>query len=918
MRILGVVILLLFINSFVFAQNTSIQKTNSSKVKPVSFSGLVLDKNSGEILSASSIVIKELNLWQTTNVKGEFEINNIKPNIYTLYVSCLGYNTVKTKINLEHNKLGYIIKLELLSLSLDEVVVTARERLNLSSTSTINEMAMEHLQPSGVADFFELLPGGKPTNIDYSEMAQVSLRQVGSDNNTSLGTLFIVDDAPLTNDMNMQTPNGGARDIKGIDRYTQSKGVDMRQISADEIEKIDIIRGVPSVEYGDLTSGVVKITRKSGRTPTTIRIKSNINHKLMHIGKGWNLKNNSSLNVGADYLIYKGDPRNSLNSYQRATFSIRYRKSGVLFDGSYTFKSFLDYTGTLDKEKDDEEQLTLPEDKYSSSYNKMLSKIGFEWMSEDNTLSIKTNLSGSYSIDKLVRTRGVSLKGPTPSFTSIEEGRYKSEYLPARYYAEHTVEGKPVNLFLSIVLNKHYNLIGTPQNFKAGLNYSYGNNFGGGQMFDIYAPLFYESGSRPYSFKDIPSIKKMSYFVESGNLLKLNNHIFKIQVGARIGKIQDLDDKYTMANKWYVDPRVNISWKLPTSTNSFDISFYTGYGWQTKFPTSSHLYPHKKYYDVKELDYFSQNPDLRALYINTKIVNPTNYNISPSRNRKIEGGIKLSYKKFTLNLTVFNEYMDNGFTSSTNYFRIKYREYDYSSIDPHRITEPPNIDDLDYSNESRYFTYSTSYNLSSVDKKGIEYVLNFPKLVGLASNLSISGAWFKTNYDKEGERLYQPSIILEGEEYPYIGVYDYDTGDTKEQLNTTIRIDTHLKKIKLIFSNQIYVKWFYKRQSNYNDGIPVAYINKSGERNPFGDAELNDPKFSWLVNTYGHLYFEPYNTPVLVSLNQKVTKEINNNIRISFYINNLIAYQPEYKTPSGAIIKLYSSPYFGAELNIKL
>lgn len=52
-----------------------------------------------------------------------------------------------------------------------------------------------------------------------------------------------------------------------------NKGVDMRSISTDDIESVEIVRGIPSAEYGNLTSGLVNIKRIRKSTPFTARFK---------------------------------------------------------------------------------------------------------------------------------------------------------------------------------------------------------------------------------------------------------------------------------------------------------------------------------------------------------------------------------------------------------------------------------------------------------------------------------------------------------------------------------------------------------------------------------------------------------------------------------------------------------------------
>ncbi|WP_289466143.1 TonB-dependent receptor plug domain-containing protein, partial [Klebsiella pneumoniae] len=48
-------------------------------------------------------------------------------------------------------------------------------------------------------------------------------------------------------------------------------GADVRSISTENIESVEIIRGIPSVEYGDLTSGAVIINSKAGREPLRVK-----------------------------------------------------------------------------------------------------------------------------------------------------------------------------------------------------------------------------------------------------------------------------------------------------------------------------------------------------------------------------------------------------------------------------------------------------------------------------------------------------------------------------------------------------------------------------------------------------------------------------------------------------------------------
>jgi len=63
----------------------------------------------------------------------------------------------------------------------------------------------------------------------------------------------------------------------------------VRSISTENIESIQIVRGIPSVEYGDLTSGAVIINTKAGREPLRVKAKANPNIYQVSMGTGFEL-----------------------------------------------------------------------------------------------------------------------------------------------------------------------------------------------------------------------------------------------------------------------------------------------------------------------------------------------------------------------------------------------------------------------------------------------------------------------------------------------------------------------------------------------------------------------------------------------------------------------------------------------------
>lgn len=185
-------------------------------------------------------------------------------------MSYLGFEKQKGKITVQGNVDNFIIKLKPLGLGLKEVVVTAQEQ-KMGSASKIEQTAIQHIQPKSVVDLLQLLPGNVTQNPDINSVAQANIREISSDANNALGTAIIMDGAPVSNDANMQafsTATSGANSSQKMnsmnDQTTSGRGTDLRSISPDNIESVEVIRGIPSAEYGNLTSGVVVIKTKSG------------------------------------------------------------------------------------------------------------------------------------------------------------------------------------------------------------------------------------------------------------------------------------------------------------------------------------------------------------------------------------------------------------------------------------------------------------------------------------------------------------------------------------------------------------------------------------------------------------------------------------------------------------------------------
>ena len=170
-----------------------------------------------------------------------------------------------------------------------------------------------------------------------------------------MGTLFVADGIPMNTNANMQIVKQASNGTVGdpdAGRSHVTSGVDMRSIPTDNIESVEVIRGIAPVEYGDMSSGVVLIKRKLKATPFEARFKADSYSKLLYAGKGVEL-GSFIVNLGLDYLDAKSDPRDPMNNYKRLTASARMQDEWQVGNARLRWRSNIDYTGSFDDEKHD-------------------------------------------------------------------------------------------------------------------------------------------------------------------------------------------------------------------------------------------------------------------------------------------------------------------------------------------------------------------------------------------------------------------------------------------------------------------------------------------------------------------------------------------------------------------------------------
>lgn len=177
-----------------------------------------------------------------------------------MLVRCLGYSEYKLQLDVRKDKENIVVYLSEQTLALNEVTVTAERKATDATTAyTLGRTALDHLQSVNVSDALSLLPGEQTSKFKgLTSSAQViTLRGESTEmGNPDFGTVVEMD---------------GVR-LSGNATAASTSGTDTRNIGNSNVERIEVITGVPSVEYGDLTNGVVKIVTRKGKSPLIVDV----------------------------------------------------------------------------------------------------------------------------------------------------------------------------------------------------------------------------------------------------------------------------------------------------------------------------------------------------------------------------------------------------------------------------------------------------------------------------------------------------------------------------------------------------------------------------------------------------------------------------------------------------------------------
>ncbi|MFH0988428.1 MAG: TonB-dependent receptor [bacterium] len=807
----------------------------------ISIRGTVKTQN-GETLPGAYVVVVGTQRGTACDIEGRFVLQNLAPGTYTLQFSYMGCKGVKLPVTV---RAGATVEchatLEEDCFKIGEIVVIGTRELLPSDPITktqISSAEIEHMQATSIGDVLDLVPGvQKTSNPGLSKTSQVAIRGMESDNLSAFGTLVLLDGIPMSNNANLQFERlsgatAGSSNMGG--------GADLRLIPADNIENIEITRGIPSVRYGDVTAGVINIRTKIGPQPHRLKIKNNPDTREGNLGGGM-VWEGTGVTYNLNLAQSERDIRKTGDEYSRLTAQVV--TTNTFLENSLTLNNKFYAQKVFDEEQPKGDVLQTKN--FNRGFNLTYGLWGKYEDTEVSRIDFSTFLT--YRRENSMKSRIVQ-----SDLRILPNGDTVSIYL-----GKVETRGHEWNTGGRLEYNRTIITGAFVHKFLLGTDLQYNANTGEGILVDsLYNYYGSQSGKRSYSFDDIPDQLLANLYVED-QISGLIGWDFTLTLGARYEMYRPF--KFNLKGLWangdlfqshqgsFFNPRMNLVLYL-SKDNQLRISG----GYTSKSPPMSNIYPPPEVFNWRDpvskktiqLGYDRCAADLKGYR---------------------EGQVELSYDQ---------RFIDLIGISASGYYKKRSNEPESQTIPVFISSTVNNRPTIYYVDE-----YSISQNLGWTESKGIEFSLKSNKIDALNMEFQLTASYnffkrsrsgFDYNAYPDTSLGYYPNYVVPGVPTDTtIGRITSPTGrwDDKILLNYFIRYTVPKLGLWVTLRAEQNLQQRYQNFSL----IPIDYARLT-------ETELRDRLWEESMKV----------TPPKWLFNINISKSLYRGAEVSIFVNNVL------------------------------
>jgi hypothetical protein len=898
---------------------------------PPQLLGRITVRGTGLPVDGAAVSIEGSAALVVTDSAGRYLLRGVSPGAHTLLVQRLGFAAVRVPVVIPvSGTLTVDAQLATSALHIEQVTVIAdrvgRVQGETGTASVIDREAIAAQTASSIQGVLELLPGVPLQAPGLDAAAQFSLRGIpiaGTDVNNigAAGTLIILDGVPLSNNANLQTV--GVRGELAPTASTAGGGVDLRRIPASTLERVEVIRGIPSVRWGDLTQGAIIVETRAAATAPEFagRFDPRTTEANIVGGRAWsddrqavtaafNLAETRQARTlsaastirGAGQLAHRlslGDPGDAAPA---ATLDTRFDWWRLRFDSP-------------EREDLEPDRNSLQDDwgiRLAERARFRARGGRFEW-----TASFDAQRQYTSETRSLVRSA-------VPFTERLEEGRNIGTFAEGRFVGAYQLRGAPRLLYTRI----EYVRDAAPDmrrfsagEFRAGAELRREWNGGVGYIFELARPPQVSNISgvngfdRPRGFDNIPAVATSAVYGDMRITSTLGETFAEVQPGVRVDLLHDGGWWTSGARSASFEPRVTAR-VAPRSW----LRLLGGAGVVSKIPTVAQLYPPLQYFDVVNVNRYTPEPSERLAVLTTFIRDPSNPDLGHSRNTRREVGFELDggLRRGMLSVTYFNDAQSGAVTRRREVFSVP-RDH-YELVDTAQGTgRPGTIVDPPTGSDPLPIFLDRSVNGGRLNTSGFEYIISLPVIPSLRTRLEVSGAKIETRF-RTDEVEYESAIRFHTFQIDSTiprSAYFEGRSNRAERAIRTWRLVHHQPELGLIVTATIQQRLGEERERTGRlDSLSfIGYITRTGDKVPVPESDRSLPEYADLRQARVDFTTTLSRQPDDWMMSIQIAKSVGTQGRLSLYFFNVL---DKLVTFGGGTARGLPSSRFGAELTMPM
>ena len=904
--------------------------------------GTVRLRGSESPVAGATVTIKGTSLQARTDTAGRFVLLRVPAGPQVVAVRRLGYAVSRTAVTVPAaGAVTITVRMARSSLQLDQLVVTAdrtgRATGELGTASVIDRDAIANQVASSLAGVLELVPGVplQPPGLDAP--GQFSLRALaqsgavgvggvsgpGASEIGAAGTLIVLDGVPLSNNANLQTV--GVRGEVVPPASAAGGGVDLRRIPATTLDRVEVIRGIPSARWGDLTQGAIIVdTRAAAAMPEFA------GRMDPRTGEG-NLVGGRALASARQAFTVTGNLAETRNLRTLSSATTR-RGAGQVAHRMQLGSVRPLATGAGVPRLTADTRIDWWRLRFDSPERPDVepgrNSFQDDWgvrMAERARLVLGGGVlewTAAYDHQQQGTRETRRLSRPTTPFTQrLDSGFALGTYVEGTYLGAYELLGAPRLLFSRLEWERtRYpgTGVGVAQ-LRVGGEVRREWNVGDGYRFDISRPPQASpfNGTvgfdRPRTFRDVAALATSALYADSRLSARRGVRFAEVQAGVRLEALHEGGGFAQGVRSAQLQPRLTgqaAPWPW--------LRLRAGYGVVSKAPAVSQLSPARQFYDLVNVNRFTPDPRERLSALTTYVRDVRNPALGLSRASKREAGLELDggARWGALAVTWFDDRIRGAVTLRRDPDFLPRARYALADTgrgtgQPGRVVQPP----LFF--EPVPVFLDRFVNGGRLDTRGVEFTAQLPVIPALRTRVEVSGARLETGFATD-DRDFGPTSRLNDFQVDTAirRVAYFDRARTRSRRSiVTWRVVHHQPELGFVITATVQQRLGDERRvlSRSDSTAFAGYITRAGVLVPVPESRRLDPEFADLRRLRPSIAGGVNRLPNDWLASLQVAKSLPGGGRLNFYVFNALDRLISF---SGSSVRALPSTRFGVELTI--